>query len=232
MEEVNMNISPYIVYLLKTPLFRDFKSEELMEFFASCDYSITSYGKEDMIFIEDETCSNLSIVLEGMVEIQKIDPSGKVLTVAQFKQGDTFGENLIFGDKNLYPMTVVSKAKSIVLHIPKVSVVVLCQRNTTFLYQYLRTLSNRAVNLSSKLKQVTLKTIRQKICEFLSNKYVKSGQEKIALGMSKREWADKMGVQRPSLSRELIKMKEEGIIDYDKDTIIIMDLESLERNKI
>ncbi|WP_243122214.1 Crp/Fnr family transcriptional regulator [Clostridium thermarum] len=227
-----MNISTYIVDLVKMPLFRDFKPEELMEFFTSCDYSIASYGKDDMIFIEDETCSNLSIVLEGMVEIQKIDASGKILTVAQFEQGDTFGENLIFGDKNLYPMTVVSKSKSMVLHIPKTSVVVLCQKNTTFLYQFLRALSNRAVNLSSKLKQVTLKTIRQKICEFLSNKYEKSGKVQVKLGMSKREWADKMGVQRPSLSRELIKMKDEGIIDYDKDTIIILDLEALERNKI
>ncbi|WP_163192737.1 Crp/Fnr family transcriptional regulator [Clostridium thermarum] len=227
-----MNISTYIVDLIKTPLFRDFKQEELMEFFASCDYSITSYGKDDIIFIEDETCSNLSIVLEGMVEIQKIDPSGKVLTVAQFERGDTFGENLIFGDKNLYPMTVVSKSKSTVLHIPKASVVVLCQKNTTFLYQLLRTLSNRAVNLSSKLKQVTLKTIRQKICEFLFNQHQKTGKVLIKLGMSKREWADKMGVQRPSLSRELIKMKEEGIIDYDKDTIMILDLESIEIDKI
>lgn len=223
-----MNINIYISDLLKTPLFKDFELEDLKNFFSSCDYSIASYGKEDIIFIEDDTCSNLSIVLEGMVEIQKIDPSGKVLTVAQFTEGDTFGENLIFGDKNLYPMTVVSKSKSIVLHIPKASVVLLCQRNTTFLYQYLRTLSNRAVNLSSKLKQVTLKTIRQKICEFICNKYDKLGQDKIDLGMSKREWADKMGVQRPSLSRELIKMKEEGIIDYDKDTIIILDIDALE----
>ena len=226
-----MSINQYIASLIKTPLFRDFKENELSNFFSSCDYLIKTYGKEDIIFIEDESCSNLSIVLEGMVEIQKIDPSGKVLTVAQFKNGDTFGENLIFGDKNAYPMTVVSKSKSLVLHIPKASVVHLCQRNTTFLYQYLRTLSNRAVNLSSKLKQVTLKTIRQKVCEFIYNKYEKSGQEKISLGMSKREWADKMGVQRPSLSRELIKMREEGIIDYDKDTIIILDMEALESYK-
>lgn len=223
-----MSIKEYISILINTSLFKDFSIEELSEFFSQSDYIISTYSKEDMIFIEDDTCSNLSIVLDGIVEIQKIDSSGKVLTVAQFEQGDTFGENLIFGDKNIYPMTVISKAKSTVLHIPKSSVAALCQKNTTFLYQFLRTLSNRAVNLSAKLKQVTLKTIRQKLCEFMLMKYKKSGYLKLSLDMSKKELADKMGVQRPSLSRELIKMKEEGLIDYDKDTILIKNIEAIE----
>lgn len=224
-----MTIQEYINYLVRHHLFSDFNIDELKDFFSTTDYSIKAYGKEDIIFIEDEICNNLSIVLEGDVEIQKIDPNGKVLTVAHFKKGDTFGENLLFGDKNTYPMTVLSKTKSTVLHIAKDSVALLCQKSSSFLYQYLRTLSNRAVNLSSKLKQVTLKTIRQQICEFLYNKYMRNGNSTIKLGMSKKEWADKLGVQRPSLSRELIKMKEEGLIDYDKDTISILDPSALKR---
>lgn len=223
-----MSISKYIDALLLSDLFKDFSTEDLISFFQVTQYSIKNYSKEDIIYMEDEHCTNLSIILEGFVEIQKIDPSGKMLTVASFEKGDNFGENLIFGDRNLYPMTVVSKSKSLVLHIPKDSVALLCQKNTTFLYQYLRTLSNRAVNLSAKLKEVTLRTIRQKICDFIYSQYKKTGSTIINLSMSKKEWADKLGIQRPSLSRELIKMKEEEIIDYDRDTITIIDLDSIE----
>lgn len=223
-----MKLNDYLYILKNNPLFKDFDVQQLSEFLSESDYVIKNYGKDDMIFIEDETCTTLSIVLEGSVEIQKIDPSGKVLTVAQFTDGDAFGENLIFGDKNQYPMTVVSKSKTTVLHLPKASVVKLCQNNTVFLNEFLRTLSNRAVNLSSKLKEVTLKTIRQKVCEFLLMKYNESKDNTIKLGMSKKEWADKIGVQRPSLSRELIKMKDEGLIDFDKDTILIHDLGGIE----
>jgi CRP/FNR family transcriptional regulator, dissimilatory nitrate respiration regulator len=225
-----MAIKNYVHILKKTPLFREFDIEHINEILNQSDYSIKQYGKEDMIFIEDEVCKTLSFVLEGAVEIQKIDPSGKVLTVAKFGVGDTFGENLIFGNKNLYPMTVVSKAKSLVLHIPKETVVKLCQNNAVFLNEFLRVLSNRAVNLSAKLKEVTLKTIRQKICEFLFHKYKSTGNAVIELGMSKKDWADKIGVQRPSLSRELIKMKDEALIDYNKDTIVIKDIHSIERS--
>ena len=223
-----MSLKKYSQALKMIPLFRDFTVESLNEFLCQSDYIIIEYAKEDLIFIEDEVCRTLSILLEGIVEIQKIDVSGKVLTVASLASGDTFGENLIFGDKNVYPMTVVSKIKSIVLHIPKASVIEMCQNNTVFLNELLRALSNRAVNLSAKLKEVALKTIRRKICEFLYINFMKTGSQVIEIGMSKKDWADKIGVQRPSLSRELIKLKDEGILDYDKNTITILDIKYIE----
>lgn len=223
-----MSLINYFKILKMTPLFRDFDAESLNEFLSESDCIIKEYAKEDLIFIEDELCKTLSVLLEGIVEIQKIDISGRVLTVASLVAGDTFGENLIFGDKNIYPMTVVAKAKSLALHIPKASVIKLCQNNTVFLNEFLRALSNRAVNLSAKLKEVTLKTIRQKICEFLYMNFIRTGKEVVKIGMSKKDWADKIGVQRPSLSRELIKLKDEGIIDYDKNTITILDIEYIE----
>jgi Mn-dependent DtxR family transcriptional regulator len=42
--------------------------------------------------------------------------------------------------------------------------------------------------------------------------------------MNREEWAERLGVQRPSLSRELIRMKEEGIINYDRCNIWINDI--------
>ena len=53
----------------------------------------------------------------------------------------------------------------------------------------------------------------------------------IFMNMSKKEWADKLGVQRPSLSRELMNMKKDGLIDYDRKNIKILDLEEIELNK-
>lgn len=43
----------------------------------------------------------------------------------------------------------------------------------------------------------------------------------ILLPISKRQLADYLGVQRPSLFRELKKLKEEGIIEINNRTIAI-----------
>ncbi|MBU3228367.1 Crp/Fnr family transcriptional regulator [Clostridium algidicarnis] len=221
--------SDYKCLLVNLHLFENFNQNDFDLLLNSKDVKIASYSKDEIIFMEDDICLNLSIILKGNVEIQKVDPSGKLLSVASLKTDDIFGENLLFGDRNIYPMTVATKSESLVLHISKDVVAVLCQQNLEFLYSFLNLLSNKAMALSSKIKQVTLKTIRQKICEFLYSEYSHSNN-KIPLKMSKQEWAYNLGVQRPSLSRELIKLKEDGIIDYEKDYVLILNVQALKEN--
>lgn len=223
-----MKLDKYIQLLCGTELFKDVSLENLLSLFKTLDYKIEKYSKSDIVFIEDEDCENLGIILEGMIEIQKIDPNGRIMTIATFSPGDVFGEMLIFSEDHKFPMTVVSKSNSTVMHLSKDSVIKICQSQTSFLYSYLRMICSKALILNTKLKEVTLKTIRQQICEFLLIQSKKQGGPTIKLNMTKREWADIIGVQRPSLSRELIKMKEEGIIDYDKDLIIIRDIDALQ----
>jgi CRP-like cAMP-binding protein len=222
-----MSIKDFIKVLPHTSLFKSFTEEQLYSLFNKIPYKVATYSKNDIILSEDDTCTTLNLILEGTLEIQKMDSTGKVLTIAEFSTGEIFGEMLIFADKNTSPINVLAKTKAIVLHINKDAVLSLCQNSQSFLLEYLRIISNKAMILNLKLKEVTLKTIRQKISEFIlmQNKTQKS--MKIKLNMTKKDWAEKIGVQRPSLSRELIKMKEEGLIDYDKDTIIINNIDLL-----
>ncbi|MDU7965210.1 MAG: Crp/Fnr family transcriptional regulator, partial [Clostridium perfringens] len=169
----------------------------------------------------------LSVVIEGKIEIQKLDSNGNILVVATLNRGNVFGENLLFGDRNFYPMSVVAKENSQVLHIKKDYIYKLCSSNEAFLRELLRILSNKALNLSSKLKQVTMKSIREMICNYLLKKYNKEKSTTIKLEFSRKDWADKLGVQRPSLSRELMKMRDAGLIDFSKNIIEIKDLEGL-----
>ncbi len=66
-----------------------------------------------------------------------------------------------------------------------------------------------------------MKTIRQQIIDYLTYQYHKQNSLRIILNMSKKEWSEKLGVHRPSLSRELSKMKREGLIDYDRNSVTI-----------
>ena len=50
----------------------------------------------------------------------------------------------------------------------------------------------------------------------------------VKLNMNREQLAAYLGTTRPSLSRELSKMKEDGLIDIKKDAIIILDREELE----
>lgn len=47
----------------------------------------------------------------------------------------------------------------------------------------------------------------------------------IKLNISKKDLAERFGVQRTSLSRELNKMRKDGILDFDAKSISILNLD-------
>ena len=89
-------------------------------------------------------------------------------------------------------------------------------------------LSNKILVLNKKIKNLSFDTIREKICSYILDEYKKQKSKNIILPFTRKEMAENLGVQRPSLSREFIKMKEEGLIDFNKNNVTILDMEALE----
>lgn len=213
----------YLLVIQTNPLFQKLNQEELLLLADDVMSSIKKYRQGSVIHLQHKSCSSLDVILEGNVIIQRLDRDGKVLTVASFAAGDTFGGNLIFADQNRYPMTVSASSDCIILHLDKKLLIALCQRNQEFFMEFVRTISNKTVLVSDKLNTVAMKSIRQQIIDFLAKESVLQSSLSIKLHLSKKEWAESLGIPRPSLSRELKKMKEEGLIDYSRHWITIKD---------
>ena len=58
--------------------------------------------------------------------------------------------------------------------------------------------------------------------------YMNEKNEEIKLKYSKEEIANDIGIPRPSLSRELIKLRDEGLINFSRNKITILNIEELE----
>ena len=132
------------------------------------------------------------------------------------------GGNLIFSNKNEYPMTVIAQTDMILLRITKNTILDLCQSNKDFLVNLLEIFSDKALVLTSKIHSLVRKTIREKIMEFLLFEISRQKTNTITLPLSKKELSERFGVERPSLQRELMKMKNEGLIDYDARTMTLL----------
>ncbi len=75
--------------------------------------------------------------------------------------------------------------------------------------------------MNTKSKLLSQDTIRDKILFYLYQQKQIQFSDKIKLNMTKEELANLLFIQRPSLSRELIKMRDEGLIDFDRWTITL-----------
>lgn len=217
-----MNIFKYKDFLTHIHLFSMFSPDEIVKFFEVRKYEIKYYNKNSIIFLQNERCNTVDVILEGNVSVQRIDECGDILTITTLSSGDIMGGNLVFSQNNQYPMTVIATADSKVLHIKKDLIIELCQINKDFLVGFFQCLSDKTLILTDKIKFISIKSIRDKIYEFLNYEFYIQQSNTIKLNVTKKELSEKLGIQRPSFFRELSKMKKEGLIDYDSKTITIL----------
>ena len=211
-------------------LFKDLNNQEINHFLISSQYKITDYQAGQIIAIEGDPLTEIGLILEGTLEVQKNYPSGKTVTINQLSTGDIFGEVTIFSSKKIFPSTIFSSTDSKIMFVNKGKILRFCFQNDKFFKNLLQLLSEKILILDNRLCLLSRETIRQKICFYLIERYREEQTLTIHTAVSREKMAEQFAITRPSLSRELNKMKREGLIDLDRDAITIRNLSSLEKN--
>lgn len=217
--------------LTSSPLFRGMSLCDIQGCLRCSGSSIVNYEKDEHIFMLQDEPNKLYILVEGAINICRDSIEGKrnIITTIN-KPGDLFGEVFLFIEKNQYDNYAVAATNAAVLKMPKEYLYNNCQRNcgfhTLLISNMLSILANKAYYLNQKLNIISSQTLRQKICKlFLSNI---STEREVKLKMTREELADFLNVARPSLSRELMKMQDEGLIEINKKKIYIKDVKKIQ----
>ncbi|NMB40899.1 MAG: Crp/Fnr family transcriptional regulator [Firmicutes bacterium] len=214
---------PWDLNLLKnTTLLKALPEKEILGNLKNGGFRVVSFGKNSIIHFDGETCSKLEIILSGRVVVERIDEDGNLFTISRFHSDDILGGNLLFSKSPYYPMTVSTQLPTDLLEINKEALFVLLSRYPRFLRTYLELISGNAFVLGSKIKHYANKTIRESIISFLNFESKKQNSKHIKLNITKKALARKIGVQRTSLSRELAKMRDDGLIIFDRDSITVL----------
>lgn len=220
----------YIDSLSKTILFKNRDKHTIERLISDLNYRISKYERDEIIAIQGEDCLSLGLILAGRLEIHKPFPSGKVVTINTFSAGNIFGEALVFSERHKYPATVVSISDSEIMYIDKREVIHLMKKDEIVLNNFVSVLSNRILMLNDRITNLSYDTIRKKISNIIILEYGRQKNHYLLLPFCRKKMAELLNIPRPSLSRELMKMKEEGLIDYHKNKLRILDLERLERS--
>lgn len=223
-------MSENIKNLNKCVLFNNLKISEIKEILNSIIYIIKNYKKNEVIAVENDNCDSIGIILAGNIEIHKPFPSGKVVTINHFSTGNIFGEALVFSDRHIYPATIISSNNSEVMYIKREDIVNMMAKNPILIHNFMGVLSNRILMLNNRLTNLSYDTLRKKIANILLLEYNRQKSSFIILPYSRKKMAELLNIPRPSLSRELVNMKEEGIIDFYKNKVKILDVKKLENS--
>ena len=185
-------------------------------------FTIKSYPNNKVIAEEGEISTSIGILLSGKVNVKAYTSGGKNFTVNTLTEGQMFGDMLLYSDNNkTYPGSLVSVGDSVILYMDNNRFKSLLHSNQTLCTNFLRLLSNKALSVTMKSKLLSQDSLRDKILFYLTQEKRKQDSNVISLNMTKEDLANLLFTQRPSLSRELKHMKDEGLIDYDRYTITL-----------
>lgn len=212
----------YIGLMKKTSLLNSIPNSELDLYLKDGSFKTIAYGKNNIIHFIGEMCLKSEILLSGKVVVERIDESGNLMTISEFYGDDILGGNLLFSKSPYYPMMITAKQPTVVLEISKDRLFELFSNNRDFLRSYLEFISDHAMILGDRIKHYVNKTIRECIMIYLEQERQEQKSNKIQLNITKKALAEKLGVQRTSLSRELSKMRRDGLIRYDAKSIELL----------
>ena len=102
------------------------------------------------------------------------------------------------------------------------------QCQTKILSNLLEDLSEKAILLTRKVHYLTLKGMREKIFAYLTDIYKRQHSNTIQLPHNREQMAEVLNVSRTALSRELGRLRDEGLIDITGRTVTIKNIEDIE----
>jgi len=217
----------YLEIVHQSHLFQNMTVDETENICNTLSNNITHYKKGETLFDEGDHCDSLGIVLEGKVELSTYFISGDVSNLVTMGPKDIFGEAVLFSPKDNYPVSITAVTAVQILLVDKKTLIETMEAHPIFLENYLSILSKKLLFLNDKFKLLSLSTIRGKIAHVLIKLSKEQNNLTVKLPFSKEKMALHICTRRPSLSRELSKMKHDGLIDYEKSYVTILDYDAL-----
>ncbi|MCD6436399.1 MAG: Crp/Fnr family transcriptional regulator, partial [Clostridiales bacterium] len=153
--------------LKKSLLFKEFSTQSIEHILDFMGTNLIEYSKNETIFLEDDLCDSIGIVISGSIELQTIFANGKVITHLELDSSDVFGEGLLFSSKNLYPINIQSKQNSKILFIYKDNLMRGLLHDPILMQNFLLLLSDKLYYMTGKVKLLSLTTLRKKIAMYL-----------------------------------------------------------------
>ena len=220
----------------RCPLFKNMTEGELYGCMQWSEADVVQFEKNEYIFHQGDVPGKLPVLLSGCVVIGNDTISGKrrIMTTLD-TPGQIFGEVFLFLESSEYQNYAQAVKDSRVLMLPSWIFAPNAEKklqeccsmfHEKLLYNMLSIFAGKAYHLNQTLQILSSGNLRQKLANLFCNHLGK--KNKVEVQMNREEMADYLNTARPHLSRELMKMQEEGLIKIQKKEIFVKDLERLE----
>ncbi len=205
----------YIEILKRSDLFRNVSGEVIKDILEETGMKVKSFNEGETVIKTEFGFREICIVLEGKVTINGI---------GSYECGRVFGLKLAAAG-NINPFEVYAETAVTIMFIGYGRLIKCSGKDFPGFYRVVENiaglLSEENISLNERLVILSKSGLRNKLLEFFRMQKIIHGDNVLSLNMSRLEIANYLCVDRCSLSRELTKLQREGLIEIDKQKIVL-----------
>jgi CRP/FNR family transcriptional regulator, dissimilatory nitrate respiration regulator len=211
--------------LSESAVFSGIPEHVIAELLQGEHYQVKAFHQGEIIAQAGAACNHIRVILEGHVAGEMMDMTGRILKIEDLGPSKLIAPAFLYGRRRNYPVNVIASGEVKLWQMHRDDFSRLLQRDIRLLNNFLNAISNRAQFLSEKIRFLSFPTLRAKIA-YLFLQYA-AGESTFRLPMTHQQLSELFGVARPSLTREIRQMNNEGLIVAERDMISIPDMHRL-----
>ena len=178
-----------------------------------------SYDKGDIVLLSGDTVNHIGLILSGSVKIIKEDMDGNITILTEFSTPDLFGEVFACAGIDRSPVTVQASEKCEILFLNYRKIITVCSSScgvhSRLIENMLRLIAQKNLLLNQKIEIISKRTTREKLLLFFDTQ--RGMAKKFTIPYNREEMAHYLCVDRSAMSKELCKMRDEGLIKFKKN---------------
>ena len=208
----------------KHDLFYGIKESEQSEMLKCFNSYTRSYSAGEVICFFDEPDAGIGIVEEGEACIIHSLSNGSQTILEHLKPGDLFGQ-MFYYHANRENITLEASKKCTIRYIDYQHIVKRCikscQHHSQLVSNILMMVSDKTQDICEHLEAVSQRSIRDKLMTYFETLSSKNNSNTFTIPFTMSSLADYLSIDRSAMSRELGKMKDEGLIYIEKREVTI-----------
>lgn len=189
------------------------------------------YRSGELLFSEGEPCHGLHTIVHGRVRIFKASLGGREQVLAINQPGESVAELPVF-DGGPYPASAIAIEEAQIAFISRSDFQAFCIEHPQVALKVLAVVGARLRRLVGIIEELSFTTIRQRLISALLRLAESEGRQtargvEFQLPVSHQELASQLGTVRELVSRNLMRLQAEGLLDVDARQIVVKDLKGL-----
>lgn len=217
----------FIDVLKRTKLFSGVSEEEILLMSSCLDAKLKEYKKGEYVFRQGQHISQITVLLKGGLHIQKDDYWGNRTIVNNISVGEIFGEAYIAPESGALLNDVVAVEDSSVAFFDVKKIITACPSACRFHSMVAQNLffaiSEKNKRLVQKISHISKRSTREKLTSYLSEEAKRQNSASFVIPFNRQQLADFLSVDRSAMSNELCKMRDEGLLSFEKNRFLLKD---------